>query len=328
MSATISDIAKAAGVSTATVSRMINKSGYVGEKSRIKIEEAIQALNYSPNAAAVSLSKKETKVIGVMVPEISNPFFSEILEGISQIADDEGYVVMVFDTGESMSREEKALKSIREQNLCGLLLTPVCDAIEDNPSFYKTLKSMKLPVVLMDREVEGLDVSGVYCDNLTSTKLLTKDLIHKGHNSIVCMAGDQSLKLGRDRLNGFIQAMVAQGHHKEDLSILYGSFDRQQAKEETLKLFKRASKPDAILSCNNIMTEGIIEALTELNLLGQVELASFDPLPWTQYIHLPLTYLERNTREMGRTCAKLLIEQVINKSNKSETIYIETKLVR
>lgn len=328
MAVTISDIAKEAGVSTATVSRMMNQSGYVSDKAREKVEHAIKKLNYTPNAAARSLSTKESKVIGVMVPEISNPFFGEVIEGISQIADEAGYALMLFDTSESVVKELRALQMLRQQDLCGLILTPVIDVCANNLEFYACLEQLKIPVVLLDREVEGLNLSGVYCDNVEGAYKLTMALLDGDYRSIAVMAGDQNLKLGRDRLEGFMRAMRFSNRPVSSENVLFGAFKKETAKAVLLEYIEKSNLPEAIFSCNNAMTEGVIDALSELNLLEKVALASYDALSWSKYLRLNIIQLERNTREMGQRATKTLLKELDTTQNvkKTKTI-IETHLL-
>lgn len=314
---TISDIAKKAGVSTATVSRYMNQSGYVGKKASIDIDAAIKALDYTPNAAAVSLSKKTSNVIGVMVPEISNPFFSKIIEGISKEADAKGYVVMIFDTNESQEKELATLKVLKKQTICGLLITPVCDAEEKNPEFYDALKKSSFPIVFMDREVEHLNASGVYYDNLKGMQDLTQSLVEEGHDHIALVAGDENLKLSKDRTEGYKNAVSKE-------CIIYGDFNRTKAKEAVLELLKN-EHPSAIVSSNNVMTEGIIQALYESN-HKDIVIASFDEIPWAKYIGMDIKHLKRKPSDMGHHAVNLLMKQL--KDNTIEKIYIQSNVQR
>lgn len=315
---TISDISKKAGVSTATVSRYINQSGYVGKKASENIEAAIQALDYAPNAAAVSLSKKTSQVIGVMVPEISNPFFSKVLDGITKEAEKAGYVVMIFDTNESIEKELSALKALKQQNVCGLLLTPVCDDQRKNPEFYNALKKMTFPTVFMDREVSDYEASGVFYDNFKGMYDLTESLIEEGHHSVTLVAGDESLKLGRDRTEGYKKSI----NHE---SIICGCFDREKARVATLNLLKN-HQPDAIVSSNNMMTEGVIQALHEMDLTNQITIASFDKIYWAEFVKMHITHLDRNPSDMGHHAVELLLEQL--KSKKINKIYLKPRVKR
>jgi len=328
MAITISDIAKEAGVSTATVSRMMNASGYVSAKSKEKVEAAIKKLDYRPNAAAISLSKKESKVIGVMVPEISNNFFGEVIEGISQVADQAGYALMLFDTSESIEKELRALQMLRQQNLCGLILTPVVDVVSKNPDFYTCLDQLEVPVVLIDREVEGLDHSGVYCDNVKGAFNLTIHLQESGYESISVVAGDQNLKLGRDRLEGFMRAMRFNNKVVSSDQVLLGSFNKEATINVVSQSFDLENVPDAVLSCNNTMTEGLIEALHAKGLLDKVAIASFDPVPWAKYLNTNIIQLERNTRYMGERATRMLFDEMKDTQMKVRSkVIVETKIL-
>lgn len=313
MKPTISDIAKAAGVSTATVSRYINASGYVGKKTSLHLKNIIESMDYSPSAAAVSLSKKTSKIIGVMVPEISNPFFGKVIEGISAEAEKRGYTVMLFDTDESIKKESMALKVLKQQTICGLLLTPVCDDIKKNPDFFKALEKMDVPIVLMDREVKDTPYSGVFYDNYEGMKKLTQHFIKQGHHKIGLIAGDQTLKLSRDRTKGYQSAV-------SNPLIAYGDFNREKAKQTTIQLIQEES-PTALISSNNVMTEGMIQGLYELDMLHSITIGSFDEIHWAKFIGMSIHHLERNPKEMGIHAVNLLTE-----ANKKKN-YLKTKLI-
>lgn len=325
MAVTIMDIAKESGVSIATVSRLINNSGYVGKASREKIESAIQKLNYTPNAAAVSLSKRESKVIGVMVPEVANPFYGEIIKGINTIADEKGYAVMLFNTKESSFLEMNALSTLKQQNLCGLILTPVIDDATGNSEFYDALSKLQTPCIFMDRMVEHYNCPGVFWDNQKGTYDLTTSLIKDGHKKIALLAGSQHLKIGRDRLEGFKEAM--EDHDISEYgSIYYCDFDHQNARNKAKEICKSEDMPTAILACNNRMAEGIIQGLNELDSIHKFSLASYDELYWTSFIGLPIKYLERSPMTMGVEAAKLLLK--LNNNEKADaTIMCDAQVI-
>ncbi len=238
-----------------------------------------------------------------------------MIEGITRVADSEGYTVMIFDTAEAQDREFKALMTLRQQNLCGLIVIPVFDDITQNPEFYSVLQELSIPVVLLDREVEGLEVSGVYCNNVKGAYDLTMALINDGHTNIAVMAGDQNLKLGRDRLEGYMRALRYSNLQVSADNIYYGEFQRSHARELTMSILEKSSLPTAIMSCNNAMTEGVLSALSETKRLEEIQVASYDKIPWVEYVGINISYLDRNAQAMGEKATELIVSEVTGTSN-------------
>ena len=179
MKATIRDIATACGVSKTTVSRFLNKSGYLSKEVAEKITAKIVELNYVPTSTARNLSLQKSNVIGVIVPEVNNPFFGQIFKGISQIADKEGISIIYCDTDNNRDKELRAFETLRGHNICGLIVTPATGGLVDgqvDDAFVKGLQAFDVPIVLLDRDVEELSWPGVFTDNIQgaydSTKLL------------------------------------------------------------------------------------------------------------------------------------------------------------
>lgn len=204
--ATIRDVAKAAGVSQSTVSRVLNNNGYVGEDARRRVEEAVEALHYSPSAIAVCLSKCRSRMIGVIVPQIFAPFFSQMYYIADRIMERYGYRLLLCNSDESLKREKELIDDLLSYKIAALLIVPVDGDEGSNKEYLDHIRSTGTPVVCVDREIEGIQCDGVYIDNYTACYEITKDVLARGYRNIAYMADPPIYRPGRDRLRGFWDA--------------------------------------------------------------------------------------------------------------------------
>ena len=204
--ATIRDVAKAAGVSQSTVSRVLNNNGYVGEDARRRVEEAVEALHYSPSAIAVCLSKCRSRMIGVIVPQIFAPFFSQMYYIADRIMERYGYRLLLCNSDESLKREKELIDDLLSYKIAALLIVPVDGDEGSNKEYLNHIRSTGTPVVCVDREIEGIQCDGVYIDNYTACYEVTKDVLARGYRNIAYMADPPIYRPGRDRLRGFWDA--------------------------------------------------------------------------------------------------------------------------
>ena len=228
---TINDIARMAGVSKTTVSRVLNNTGYVNQETRDNISRIIEETNYFPSATAVNLSKRESTTIGVVVPEIDNSFFAEILQGITEVCDKNDLSMLCCDTQNNAEKEARALRMLSQQRVRGVIITPAITYTDPQASrtFKKLLSSLNVPVVMVDRELEGAQWDGVYYENFQSAYQATVELIKSGHRRIGILTGDLQLKLGQDRFKGFLQAMEDHDLPVAEKDILRGDFTTDTA---------------------------------------------------------------------------------------------------
>lgn len=204
--ATIRDVAKAAGVSQSTVSRVLNNNGYVGEDTRRRVEEAVEALHYSPSAIAVCLSKCRSRMIGVIVPQIFAPFFSQMYYIADRIMERYGYRLLLCNSDENLKREKELIDDLLSYKIAALLIVPVDGDEGTNKAYLNHIRSTGTPVVCVDREIEGIQCDGVYIDNYTACYEVTKDVLARGYRNIAYMADPPIYRPGRDRLRGFRDA--------------------------------------------------------------------------------------------------------------------------
>ncbi|MBR4308174.1 MAG: LacI family DNA-binding transcriptional regulator, partial [Oscillospiraceae bacterium] len=307
--ANIYEIAKEAGVSIATVSRVMNRSANVSEKSAKRVLEAVKKLNYVPNSMARSLSTSMSTSIGVVVPDIDNPFFSKVLQGVTSVADAHGYQVLLYSTDEDPVKEQKILHSMREHRLRGLLMIPVSEDSVETLAQLQDFADRSIPVVLLDREVEDRrfdrvitqDEDGVYC--------AVCSLISAGHKRISIITGPQHTRTGKLRLQGYERAMAEHSLPVREEYVRYGDFRVQRAYEEALALCSLPEPPTAIFSSNNMTTYGCLRAFQQLGLeVGKdISLIGFDDIEALNWLNYNLSVVCRDVAGMGRRAMELLL---------------------
>lgn len=311
---TIKDIAAAAGVSKSTVSRVLTNSGYVNEETRSRIEEVIRRTGYQPSASARNLSKQMSSTIGVVVPELGNSFYTEVLAGISDVVDEQDLTIIYCNTENDPAKEAKALETMVGQRVLGVIMAPSVDY--SMPERRKRLRTMldqlNAPVVLLDRVVEDLQLDSVQYDNFGAGYMAAKALIDAGNKRIGMITGDMDLKIGRDRYRGFVSAMKECGLPilKED--IYQGDFSLETAYTLSCKLLDEEDPLPAVITCNNQSTLGLVRAVRERGLhfgedLAMVGIDHIDILDIIDYCY---SYVDRDTREMGRQAMNALLERI------------------
>jgi LacI family transcriptional regulator len=313
---TIKEIANLAGVSKSTVSRVINNSGYVSHEKKEQIEKIIKEHNYQPSAAAVSLSRKESNTIGVIIPEIDNQFFGEVIKGITEEADKNDFSLICFDTQNDGEKELKALSTLAQHRVRGIIITPAL-GYEDMESVEKlrdALEKIKVPVVVVDRDFNYSHLDTVYFQNYESGYLATESLIKAGNKRIGIIQGDMNLKIARERFRGYKDAMSDHKLEIKTSDILEGNFSKTIAYKLTCEMIKAGDMPEAIVTSNNRTTIGFIKALTENNLkIGEdVAIVGIDRIEMLEDLGFDFSYISRDNEEMGRLGIRMLLNREEN----------------
>lgn len=325
----IKDIARRAGVSSATISRVINNSGYVKDETRYKVLEAIREYNYVPSAVARSLSTNDTLSIGAIIPDIENEFFSKVISGISEVAETYHYNIVFLGTNETLSTEHDFLRIVQSQRLKGVIITPISESDMDTRDYLIQLEESGIPVVLVDRDVKGGQFDGVFVDNVRGAYDGVTELIKAGHERIAIIAGPKTSKPGKDRLQGYMQAM--EDHNLPVLPgyIACGDFKIAKAYECTKQLFELQESPTAIFTSNNLSTMGCLKYLTEHGIqIGEdLSLIGFDDIDALKMIDYRLSVIDRDAKQQGREAMELLIECFSSEHRASKRITIPYQII-
>jgi LacI family transcriptional regulator len=329
---TIRDVARLAGVSTMTVSRVINSTGYTSLETRARVKGAIAELGYVPNAVARHLRSKQTKAIALVLSDITNPFFTTIARGVEDVAGPRGFSVMFCNTDESEDKEGRYLRLLVERQVDGVLLVP---AGSPNPSI-RLLRAHKVPLVVLDRRVPGRRVDNVRCDSEAGAYALARHLIGLGHRRIGVLTGRRAISTSLDRVAGVRRALDEAGLGLDEALVRWGGFnfgdlnlaDGYQMTGEVLSA--TADPPTALFAANNFIAFGAIRALREMGIRvpDDISVVAFDDLP-AEWVSDPfLTVAAQPAYDIGRRAAEMVIDSLTGERAKTgESLVLPFELI-
>ena len=310
--ATLRDIAILADVSTATVSHVVNGTSHVSEKLRERVLSAVEELNYQPNAVARSLRTRQSHTIGMIIPDISNPFFPAVVRGAEDVLARSGYALLVGNSDNDVSKEEMYYRRFLERQVDGLLTV----ATSDEPSpVLKRLIIQPTPVVYVDRYYSAMPGDTVIANNVEGSKDAVRHLIETGHKRVAIITGPLQLANARARLVGYQRALKESGLPERKELILEGTFDIKSGFIQTNKLLSVRPTPDALFVCNAQMACGTLRALGEAGIVvpNQIALACFDKLDFFDLLRPRLTCVAAPSYELGAVAARLLLNRISGK---------------
>lgn len=316
MSATISDVAKKSGVSLATVSRVLNNSGYVKSGTRERVLKAINEINYTPNAIARSLSKNETNTIGVIVPDIANSYFGEILKGISEVSEANDLNIILFNTDDNLEKELRALDMVKAQKIQGVIMTPNFGGDELNTTYINKLENLGVPLVLVAADVKYTNINGVFVDNIKGAFDATNALINEGHIKIGIVKGQKTSQPIKEMFMGYEKSLRFNNIDVREDFIYIADFRSDLAYEVTKEMLKSEDRPTALMVCSNMMTLGCVKAILEANLRIPEDMAiiGFNKNELFDLVGVGISYVDDAAEELGRTSMKML-NQIINEKD-------------
>lgn len=299
------DIANKSGVSIATVSRYLNNSGYVKEETRKIIKDAIKELKGNDNNSQI-------KNIAVLLPDLSNLFFIDVLKGINEEAIKNGYNVFSFDSNEDINKEFQILDSLLNLNIDGIIITPSSGDLKNSNKYANKLKSLNVPVVLVDRDLIYSDFDGVFIDDKKGAFDGVCMLINNNHKDIAIITGPLQTKPSIERLNGYKEALSINDIYIKEEYIYEGDFQVESGYRITNDIIKNNKDVTAIFVSNNMMLLGAINALNENNLdIGKdISLLGFDDLEFLNYVGINISVVARPTSEMGKISLEILKKKV------------------
>jgi LacI family transcriptional regulator len=322
---TISDVAKLAGVSAMTVSRVINNSGYVGRVTRSRVVAAIEELAYVPNALGRQLRSKRTKMLALVLSDITNPFFTTIARGVEDVARGHGFSVVFCNTDESEAEEARYLLMLVQRQVDGVLLVPASTSGKS----LRMLASHKMPVVVLDRRIRSRKSDSVRSDSQAGAHTLTKHLIGLGHRRIAMLTGRRSVSTSIDRVAGYRMAMAEAGLQVDDDLVRfgaynYGDFDQVDGSGMAREVLAVDPRPTAIFAANNFIAFGALRALREsgLRVPDDMSLVTFDDLPDDWHDDPLLTVLAQPAYEVGRQAAELLLDRLASKDKTKRRVVL------
>jgi LacI family transcriptional regulator len=327
MKVTINDIAKSAHVSKATVSRVINNMPYgVGKETRERILKIVEELNYQPSMIARSLVTKKTKSIGLIIPDITNPFFPQLVRGAEDYANKCGYHLFLSNSDNKSSKEKNYIKAFIEKGVDGLILASSA-SVEIQ---YSLLKGKNIHSVLVDRYINlSAYEAGVYVANNKGAYLATKMLLDNGHKKIVFINGPLSVMPSLERRKGFDMAFSEKQLEVDESLVFEGDYLMNSGYKITESLLNSGRSFSAIFCGNDMMAIGSMRALIKnsIKIPQEVEIIGYDNIELSQLIEPALTTVSQSGYEMGSKGAMLLIKLIEGKKIKTKDIILEPKLV-
>ncbi|CAG9621191.1 LacI family DNA-binding transcriptional regulator [Sutcliffiella rhizosphaerae] len=307
---TIEDVAKAANVSVATVSRVVNRQGGVRKATEERIVRAIDELNYVRSAIARSMVRKETKTIGVIIPDFTNPFFSEVISGLQKSALGQNYFTLISSSNESKMIESEIIQHYIERGVDGLVVTT---ADEKGDHLDPVIKA-GIPIVAVDRQLKNYEVDTVLTGNREGAYEAVKHLISRGHTDIAIIRGPQGTTPGLERYRGFERAMKEYDLPIREEWIGEGDFMEGSGFACAKRFYEASKRPTAIFSSNNKMSIGAVKALQHLNwkIAEEIAFVGFDDIEIATFIKPNLTMVSRHMRNLGEIAFQLLHDRMKN----------------
>ncbi len=308
--ATVKDVARQAQVSVATVSRVLNDHPAVDGAMRHRVNAAVVSLNYRPNHLARNLRTNTTKIIAIVVPDIQNPFFISVARGVETVAFREGYTLLVCDTDDEPQRETSYFEVLKDEAVAGII---VC-ATDERLGHVHVRKALAqgMAVVALDRRIFEAPVDGVLSDNFGGSRLAVSHLIGLGHRRIGLIAGPDRFAPGRERRQGYEQALLDDDLPIDRALIKVTDFKAASAQTATEELLRLDDPPTALFICSGNSAIGSLRAITSrgLRIPADISTIIFDDLEWLEAYNPPLTAVAQNTRQLGITAADLLLRRI------------------
>ncbi|WCK53194.1 LacI family DNA-binding transcriptional regulator [Aneurinibacillus sp. Ricciae_BoGa-3] len=318
------DVAKLANVSTATVSRVLSNNKNVSKKTRKKVLEVIKEVEYKPNRLAANLRKNSSETVAVILPDITNPFFAEIVKGFRDEALKNGYHILLCDTGNCVSQEEEFAKLVKERLVDGIILAT---ARMPKNEIYKL--SQEIPVVLACEYVEDYQIPTVSIDNVSAAREATEYLIEQGHERIGLITGPLEVILSRDRVKGYRQALLLRDLPVTDFFIQEGDYSVKSGFDIMMKFLAHEQKPTAVFASSDEMAVGALKACKSkgLRIPEDISIIGFDDVPLCTLVEPELTTVSQPKYELGSQAMKMLLTIIETNNLSQKQIVLPHKLM-
>ncbi|MEU6665834.1 LacI family DNA-binding transcriptional regulator [Streptomyces sp. NPDC046727] len=321
---TIHDVARAAGVSPATVSRVFN-GGNVTPERALSVRQAAEALGFAPNRLARSLRKQRSSVIALIIPDIENPFFTSLARGVEDAAQRTSLSVVLCNSDEDTDKERRYLEVALGEQMAGVIVA----AASQDETDLGPLLARGVPVVAVDRRPHEAEVDAVQVDNQHGGEAATRHLLKAGYRRVACIAGPQGASTSEERLAGYRMALrsAPDTARAGDTYVRHGDFRVEGGRAAMRELLALPEPPDAVFVANNLMTVGVLDVLREAGRTPpSIGVLSFGDVPWASLIRPSLTVMELPSYELGRTAADLLLQRIEGNPSPLQTVVLRTRL--
>ena len=306
--ANIRDVAARAGVSVTTVSHTLNGTRFVSEAARAKVHEAAHALGYVPSEIARGLKHNTTRTLGMLVPNNSNPYFAEIIRGVEHHCYGAGYSLLLCNTNDDPQQQADHLRVLAERRVDGIVLV----ASGDDDAIVDVCKDLRLPLVLVDREIDTIAADLIEVDHAAGGDLATSHLLSLGHARVACIVGPADLRPSQQREAGWRRALERAGVTPRADEVVRGDFGPESGAAAMRRLLKSAQPPSAVFVCNDMMAIGALHAAHEagIDVPRQLSVVGFDDIELAAYTSPPLTTVAQPKEAIGTGAAGLLLERL------------------
>jgi DNA-binding LacI/PurR family transcriptional regulator len=326
---TIKDIARELNISPSTVSRALSDHPDISLKTKKKVRDWAEKLSYQPNSMAQNLKKKSSNIIGVIVPQVKHYFFAAIMGGITDIAYDAGYTVMICQSNENMQREIINTHALISHRVAGLLIS--VSQVTSNYEHFIQVQQRGIPIVFFDRACEEINASRVVVNDYGGAFSAVQYLIQSGYKRIAHLAGPEHLAISKHRFDGYCDALKAANLPYAKELIVFGGLNEEDGATGYNRLLEQTEAPDAIFCVTDPVAIGAFSRIREngFKIPDDIALVGFSDNPTVSLIEPPLTTVRQPAYEIGKTAASLLLEQIKYKNKKftARTITLETELI-
>lgn len=325
MPARIREVAERAGVSTATVSRVLTGRQRVRPELAERVHAAVDELGYRPNGQARGLRTQSSSLLGLVIPDITNPFFTSLARGVEDVAQREGYAVVLANSDDSVQKEQRCLQVAAAQQLAGVVLS----VASSRYSRLDLLVEHGIPVVTVDQRLRQASVDSVQVNNRAVAAAATRHLIERGRKRIGMIAGPRTTSTGADRLAGYRDAIRHAGWRRDDSLVTRAGFDVEGGYSGTLSLIGNVPDLDGLLVANNSMTLGALDALEDLGVgvPDQLTVVGFDEYPWSTGVHRQITVVRQPTYAIGQKAGELLLQRIRGSDAPPQNLVLQAELV-
>ena len=322
---TVRDVAKLAGVSTATVSRALNKRGGVDDQLVQRVNSAAGELGYRMNSVARNLRRAKTTTIAVIIPDISNPFYTHLVHAVQQVAWEEHHSVVLCNTDADVVKETEYILNAVSDKVAGVIVVLASESLNT----LDPLRAAGVPLVVVDRVMEGLAIDSVVTSNVDGAREATTHLIENGYRRIACIAGPLTALTSKERYEGYRFALADAGIPFEPRLLKETNFMPDGGFVGMTELLADPEPPDAVFIVNNMLTIGALEAISDgdVRVPDDIALVGFDSIPWARLIRPTLSVVEQPVTEMGMAAGRLLLQRVRDPLKPVERIVLPSRLV-
>ncbi|MFD9634851.1 LacI family DNA-binding transcriptional regulator [Streptomyces violascens] len=314
----IKDVAAEAGVSVATVSRVLNSHPSVSEAARARVLAAVETLGYRPNAVARSLRTDQTRTLGLVISDVLNPYFTELARSVEEAARALGYSVIIGNADERPELQDHHVRTLLDRRIDGLLVSPTDGG---SPLMLEAARG-GTPMVFVDRWIPGIDVPVVRADGRAAIRDLVAHLHRLGRRRLAIIAGPAATTTGSERVEAFRAALGEHGISLPDDYVGQGDFQAASGRRATERFLALPEPPDAVFAADNLMTLGALDALRArgLRIGDDIALAAFDDIPWFVHTDPPVTAIAQPTGELGRAAVRALADLIEGRTPRSVTL--------